>query len=54
MFGKRSFTEHPAPTEDCYFRMMAAQEVGRSCGFATGFPGNPDGGRRAITLSDKR
>jgi len=27
--------------EDCYFRMMAAHEVGRGCGFDTDFPGRP-------------
>lgn len=26
------------PLEDCYFRMMAAHEVGRGCGFDTDFP----------------
>ncbi|MGK8491854.1 DNA cytosine methyltransferase [Nocardia asiatica] len=26
--------------EDCYFRMMAAHEVGRGCGFDTDFPGH--------------
>lgn len=29
------------PLEDCYFRMMAAHEVGRGCGFDTNFPGRP-------------
>lgn len=27
------------PLEDCYFRMMAAHEVGRGCGFDVDFPG---------------
>lgn len=27
------------PLEDCYFRMMAAHEVGRGCGFDVNFPG---------------
>ncbi|WP_254710944.1 hypothetical protein [Streptomyces lunaelactis] len=26
------------PLEDCYFRMMAAHEVGRGCGFDVNFP----------------
>jgi site-specific DNA-cytosine methylase len=28
------------PLEDCYFRMMAAHEVGRGCGFDVDFPGH--------------
>ncbi|MEE4598270.1 DNA cytosine methyltransferase [Streptomyces sp. DSM 41524] len=27
------------PLEDCYFRMMAAHEIGRGCGFDVDFPG---------------
>lgn len=27
------------PLEDCYFRMMAAHEIGRGCGFDVNFPG---------------
>lgn len=26
--------------EDCYFRMMAAHEIGRGCGFDVNFPGH--------------
>ncbi len=28
------------PLEDCYFRMLAAHEVGRGCGFDVDFPGH--------------